>query len=555
MNFRRNLIVFGLQFCCFVLLAQEQGIGGGTYTMGSIYIPNVKNASKISETPEIIDSIGKPNKMNYSIVSKPFIAKKTAESIQPAKMVNEPLSKIYKSLLKLGFGNYMMPYAEFFLNNGRTKEDVYGLRLKHLSASPIAKENQYMNFSDNEASVYGKKFYKKHTLNGEINYSRNAVSYYGFTQNAFTGEQNDFLKQRFNLVESKIGLLSHYTDTTKANYDLRLAYSNLGDFNSTVENNIKAEQFFQLPVNGEILKLQLTNDFYNVKMKSDTINNYIFKLSPYFEAKGKKWRADIGVNVAVDKFTDSKAKFYFFPRLNLNYNVYENMVVPYMGLNGDLYKNSFRSLSTTNPFLESQPEFRNTYNSYNAFLGIRGILSRNISYDAKVSQGKYLNMPLFLINYDDVLNNRFKVVYDTVKLLQVNAQLKYQLRDKISLLAKGNYYHYNTQKEKYAWHKPNFDISLSGEYNIKSKMIGRADFFFIGNQWTLREKIEDGTTKKEAVVLKGIADLNLSFEYRYTKMLSFFIRLNNIANIKYYRWDQYPTQQFNCMLGLTFVPF
>ena len=30
---------------------------------------------------------------------------------------------------------------------------------------------------------------------------------------------------------------------------------------------------------------------------------------------------------------------------------------------------------------------------------------------------------------------------------------------------------------------------------------------------------------------------------------------NNIANTRYYRWEKYPSQRFNLMAGLTFIPF
>ena len=50
-------------------------------------------------------------------------------------------------------------------------------------------------------------------------------------------------------------------------------------------------------------------------------------------------------------------------------------------------------------------------------------------------------------------------------------------------------------------------------------------------------------------------DINLGAEYRYSKMLSFFVNFNNIANTRYYRWEKYPSQRFNLMAGLTFIPF
>jgi outer membrane receptor protein involved in Fe transport len=56
-------------------------------------------------------------------------------------------------------------------------------------------------------------------------------------------------------------------------------------------------------------------------------------------------------------------------------------------------------------------------------------------------------------------------------------------------------------------------------------------------------------------LLNGWGDMNLEAEYRYSKMLSFFARFNNIANQRYYRWERYPTQKLSFMIGLTFIPF
>jgi len=47
-------------------------------------------------------------------------------------------------------------------------------------------------------------------------------------------------------------------------------------------------------------------------------------------------------------------------------------------------------------------------------------------------------------------------------------------------------------------------------------------------------------------------NLNLSAEYRYSKILSFWAKLNNIANNHYYEWAYYPSQGFLFMLGFTY---
>ena len=131
------------------------------------------------------------------------------------------------------------------------------------------------------------------------------------------------------------------------------------------------------------------------------------------------------------------------------------------------------------------------------------------------------------------------------------------MKEKINVIAKGNYYGYQLDSNAKAWHRPDFDITLSGIYNLKSKIILKADLFYIGKQWALQQETNTitGVTTPKQVQLKGFADINVGAEYRYSKMLSFFVNVNNIGNVRYYRWDRYPTQRFNAMIGVTFVPF
>lgn len=48
-------------------------------------------------------------------------------------------------------------------------------------------------------------------------------------------------------------------------------------------------------------------------------------------------------------------------------------------------------------------------------------------------------------------------------------------------------------------------------------------------------------------------DANLGTEYRYSKLLSFWMRINNIAAQRYYLYNQYPSYRFRVMLGFTYA--
>jgi hypothetical protein len=250
-------------------------------------------------------------------------------------------------------------------------------------------------------------------------------------------------------------------------------------------------------------------------------------------------------------------RFYFHPQINLHYDIYESLVIPYAGVNGGLIKNSLRSLSGENAFVDTTFNYVNTNNRYNLFGGLRGNLSSNTSYDAKVTYSKYNNLHFFVMDYSgaNLVYNRFDVIYDNASILNISGQLKYQMREKLNIIAKGNYYIYNTETLTRAYHRPDYDLTLTGIYNLQSKIILKADLFFFGKQWALTQETTNGVNVLNPVQIKGWADLNLEAEYRYSKMLSFFARFNNIANQRYFRWERYPNQRFNFMLGLTFVPF
>lgn len=562
---KRNAFIYFVMLALVMLAlrGRAQGtLGDEIFEQKSNYVPVIKDAAvKQNDQPEIRDTVKKIMDIKYSAPHIPFATSYTTSQIEPARMVNEPLSKLYRSLIKFGMGNYTMPYADIFLNSLRSKDLFWGVRYNHLSSNAKFKDMGRTDFADDNASIYAKKFYKAHTLYGDFNYSRNAVHYYGFSDKLFNVNA-DVYKQRFQLFEGKLRLQSHYNDTSKyLNHDVNLNYYNYGDFYNTYENNIYAAAVLSKNVDRTVYWFNPIIDYYNVHSKHDTVNNLIAKLGFYGSEGGKKWKADIGFIPVLDYFASTGAKFYPTYKLNIYYDVYQSMLIPFAGTNSDLLKNSFRSISQTNPFVLSDLNYKNTYNAYNFYAGLRGALSSNTSYETKFLYGRYNNMLYYLCDYNqydgNTLGNRYKVLYMNTNYINVNAQVKYQYKEKMTFTAKGNYYHYQVTDTtgNYPWHKPDFDLTFSANYNVKSKLIFKADIFVIGKQWALQQSDVNGVTVQNAVRLAGITDINLGAEYRYNKVLSFFANFNNIGSYRYYRWDRYPTQRFNFMIGLTFVPF
>lgn len=540
-----------------VAISLAQTNVNNTFNALSTFKPEIKESNKVNDQPDIKDTVKRITNIKYGIASNPLFPKYEVQKIESAKMQNEPLSKLYHSLIKVGYGPlYNSPYGEFFVSNLRSRDMAYGAHLKHFSSSSTLDSTGFGGFSDNIINVYGKKFYKKHTLNGDLNYSRNVVHYYGYNANKNT-LKNDYTKQRYQLIEPKLLLQSHYTDSTHMNHIIGLSYYNLQNLNNEAENNIFASAYLTKFINKEKLNIDLSTNYYNHKQSNDTLNDLIISVAPAFEAQGAKWKAVLGLKGTLDNFK-GKTRFYGYPQLNVEYDVYESMVIPYAGATGGLIKNSMRSLTNENPFVDTTLNYTNTNNKYNLFLGLKGNLSSNTSYDVKGSYSQMDSLHFYTIDYSgaNTLYNHFNILYDNASVMNINGALKYQLREKMHFIATGNYYIYKTKNLTRAYHKPDYDLTLSAIYNLKSKIIVRGDIFVIGKQWAQTQVVNsDLSTTLQPKQLNGLVDVNLEAEYRYSKMLSFFVKANNIANQRYYRWERYPTQRFNFTIGLTFVPF
>jgi len=545
-----------LTFILFIFFAGNQlaqnGLSDLNFVATSSFVPTIKDAIKFTDLPEIKDSVNRISNIKYGITSVPLFPKYEVQTIEEAKLANEPLPKLYNSLLKLGYGPfYTMPYGEFWIANNRSRENNYGAHVKHLSSTAQLEGVGNSGYSNNKIELFGKQFYKKHTLSGEINYDRRVIHYYGFDATSNDLKLKDFdanTKQRYQLIEPKLKLQSHYSDSVHINHTIILSYYNLQNQNQESENNIKLKGLTSLFINKEKLNVNILTDYYNHKQSNETINDLIISVNPSFEAKGNNWNANVGLAATINNF-DTMARFYFYPQINFNYDIYENIIIPYAGVNGGLIKNSFKQLTTENPFIDSTIRYANTNNKYNLFLGLKGNLSSNTSYDARVTYSQFDNLHFFVVNYNDInkMYNRFNVVYDTASLLNISGQINYQLNEKLKLIAKGDYNLYNPENLKYAYHKPSFFLTFTGAYNLRNKIIVKADLFFVGSQWALSQNKE--------IQLNGYFDGNIEAEYRYTKTLSFFARFNNIANQRYYQWERLPSQRFNMMIGLSFIPF
>jgi hypothetical protein len=546
-------IAFILLLMGYTKAQQPTDINNLEYKAESIFNPVVKDAQKISTTPKGADSVNRINNISYGITSQALDYDYKTSAIDKARLVNEPLNKLYKFHLRAGLGTYFTPYGELFFNNTRSREVAFGAHLKHLSSASTLVNKGYSGYNDNQVEIFGKKYFKNYTLGGNLNYENNKVHYYGYDQPNIDISSKTKYSQIFNYIEAKAQLKSYIKDSAKINHQENIRFFNYQDAYGMRENNLKVDFLGSKAIQGELLNLELGLDFYNNRLPSDTFNNTILRANPYFTGGGAKWKGKIGIEGALDNFKDD-AKTYIYPHLEVEYNVYKNMITPFVIVSGGLQKNSFRSLTQTNPWLRNDIAFKNTSTDFSIGAGLKGSLSSKTNYIVSGTFEQFKNMPLFNIVYRNgfLLNNQFNIDYDNGNMVKANGQLFFDSKTKWQFKAEANYYHYNFNDAEKPWHKPEFDLSLGAKYNIQEKIIISADVITIGPQWARSADQSVAIYTQKAIVLDPLVDVNLSAEYKYSKMLGAFVKLNNIGNLRYQRWERYPTQRFWLMAGVNF---
>ena len=166
---------------------------------------------------------------------------------------------------------------------------------------------------------------------------------------------------------------------------------------------------------------------------------------------------------------------------------------------------------------------------------------------------------LFYSNIESAVNvergNYFSVLTDDVELFNIHGEMNGPVTDKLSFITSANYYKYTLSQFEFAWNKPDWDAKLGLKYNLRDKIIAGMEISVLGKRKTIVNGDLPILIDAPGPVIFDMPahlNLNLNAEYRYSKILSFWTKLDNISVNRYYEWAYYPTHGFMFMLGFTY---
>lgn len=555
--------------------AQDNGtviIGTGTR--------KIEPAFRITGSPQIIDTTIPMVVVDYPLLPLKYQTSAEVNQISPISIRTvDKLNPLYHTYVKLGVGwdaatKGIMPLGEVYFDATRSRKYLYGAHLKHLSNWGDFEGLQNSTFDRTKFNGYFGLNEKRYTLKSNVHYNSQGLHYYGISDTIVLS--GDSLNQRYGDGGFDFSFASHKKDSANLNYGVGILYNNFQskkppreefldwrvrenafDFNSNAWYKMGKEIYaaeFNVRWNGYKYGV-LDSSYSNLLDTGFVQKNTIVNLKPTIttQFKDDRFKAKVGLDIVFD--AREKVRAHLYPLAEVKYSMLNDLFIPYIGIRGGMTQTTVKSLTRENEFLRSNIELRNEHKAIDFYGGIKGTLSKRMSFNVGGSFANVKDIALFVTDTMFSLGNKFDVIYDTANVASVEGSLSYQLKEKIKVDALARYTSYNLVNNSYAWNRPNLEVILRGSYNLFDKFIVNLDVNLEQGRRALVYAPGDGITQENGQYiqsLKFLADANLGVEYRYNPRISAFIQTNNLASQRYNRWYNYPVQSFQIMGGVTF---
>ena len=554
------------------LIAQERAkdtIDDQVVNVVTPYKPTISDAFKIKDMPKLQDSnLVKKKEVKYNIFSIPVAstftpAKGKAANVDKAKPV-----KLYDNYAALGVGTYTTVLGEVYLNHELSStENVGGYFSHHSSQGGI--ENLFLddNFSTTHLNAHYSQ--KLRDLSWKIDGGFDLMTYnwYGLPQNFFGQVEADMIDPSHTFNSFYLGGKINFDDAIINNGSVR--FRRFGDNQDSGENRFVAKAGFDVPIQGETINAEFYIDYIGGSFDMDynglgeiNYGNVTFGLSPSYQLTQDDLTINLGLRLVYLNDTElSDNKFFIYPNIEASYRLVDEILIAYGGITGQLQQNSYYDFVNENPFVSPTLFVAPTDQRYKGFVGLKGKLSNNVSYNVKGNYYAEENKALFRANdargdasEDYQYGNSFGVVYDDVTTFSFAGELNIDVNRNFTLGFKGEYFKYSMDNEAEAWNLPNVTGSVFMDLQISEQWYAGASAIYVGERKDQQDLVATLIPQNPSpvITLESYFDANAHLGYRINDQFSVFGKVNNMLNQDYQRYLNFPVQGIQFLAGATY---
>jgi hypothetical protein len=550
------------------------------------YRPSVAGAKKINLLPEITDTTRFRPDMNYRFTSHPISSGFKPSALQASNQFQREIN--YPGIGKVsgGFGSYMTPFLDFYVNNPNSQNGTFGIQLNHLSSSGSLqlKGGSQVDapFSYNRAMVFGSYVLDAVTISSELNYRRDMNRFYGYPvaipadilTNNFTKYFNqDQLNQ---LGYFDLSVKSNATSTALLKFDTGLKLSYFSTNTGQTEKAIRIRSDFhynfgtfsgKLKANLEHFETDQVTEFPDLAILSSPKSTWLL-LSPTLFYQNEFMTLEGGLNL-FSVFDDTNGNsFKPYPKASFTFHTSENNFTLYAAIDGSLQNNSYSKMAEENRWLNPTLLVKPS-NQLNVFSGgIKGKISVPLAFNLGLKYSKSQEQYFYVTRVENrsghtyptleelTYNNAFEVVYDDMSTLDFSGDLSYTT-SALHLLLSGHFYSYSPTKLEKAPYMPDFTLLGSADFKVTDQISAMAELLLTGPRNVMLKYYLPPVASSlppAPIYLQTdpMVEINLGAKYQLIKNLDLFCKIENLLNRKDEPWYGYTVQGIRFQLGASF---
>ena len=351
------------------------------------YTPTISDAFKVKEIPSLDDEETAAKKdIKYNIFSFPVASTFTPAKGKAAVVDKEDPIKLFDNYATLGVGTYTTILGEVYLNHAINRtESVGGYVSHHSSQGGIDALLVDDHFSDSKINVNYSRNLRDLSWNVEAGFLHQKYNWYGLPQPLIDQSTADGLDVNHTFYGVHLGGDIAFEDTYINSGSV--LFRRFGDDQGSGENRFKAKATVDVPISGEEISTDIMFDYLGGTFdRNYDINdelkygNFNIGISPKYRIKQDDLTVDLGFSAYYLNDTEfGDNKFYIYPNITASYRLVNDVLIAYGGIEGDLIQNSYYGFAQENPFVSPTLFMTPTDQQYNAYVGLKGKLSNNMS--------------------------------------------------------------------------------------------------------------------------------------------------------------------------------
>lgn len=526
-------------------MARDTAIKGSTIEIIQSYKPEVKQSTKPELSPNLPPADTTRPVFNYSVPPQNLSYTYSATPLRPLALGKDSTIASFPNYIKIGGGNLSTFYLDAGIGSLKAEKYETAIHLGHLSQAGNIKE-QKTSLSGLEAE--GTFHTGKNDWHAGLDVLRNQFHYYGY-DHALYNYTVKGVQQVFTGIQLGVDMQNKQQLIEKLDYHPAISISSYSDYYKTTERT----EAINLPATYSIdssikIHLGITGSFtqYNPATFFSQNNNLV-QIKPAVSYTKNNLKLFAGITPSfgnVNNTVTNTRNNYILPEVNASYNMGEGQFIFTAGWQGGINKNTYRELSTRNPFIKSNYLQQQTRTS-EVYGSVQTKLGDHLSIYGRVGWCQYLNMPLF-INDTAFDGKQFMIAYDTkVTNVSLQAALRYQVANTFTAglsLVKNNY---NTTLFKHAWHEPGTYLKLDLALSPMKALTITGYISILGEIYAVNKN-------NITVTLNNVIDIGCYAEYNIVSRLSAFVQGTNLAGSRNERYMGYAAYGINVFGGIRF---